>query len=43
MPFTTGEMIENRFRTTYDDIEAIYDGEKITGFEGRKTPNQRRS
>ena len=26
---------ENRFRTTYDDIEAIYDGEKITGFEGR--------
>lgn len=26
---------ENRFRTTYDDIEAIYDGETITGFEGR--------
>ena len=26
---------ENRFRTTYDDIEAIYDGENITGFEGR--------
>jgi TonB-dependent receptor len=26
---------ENRFRTTYDDIEAIYDGESITGFEGR--------
>ena len=26
---------ENRFRTTYDDIEAIYDGEDIIGFEGR--------
>jgi TonB-dependent receptor len=29
---------ENRFRTTYDDIEAIYDAvdvEKIIGFEGR--------
>jgi len=29
---------ENRFRTTYDDIEAIYDDvdlEKIVGFEGR--------
>lgn len=26
---------ENRFRTTYDDIEAIYNGEEITGFEGR--------
>ena len=26
---------ENRFRTTYDDIEAIYDGENIVGFEGR--------
>ncbi|MNQ26773.1 Colicin I receptor precursor [compost metagenome] len=29
---------ENRFRTTYDDIEAIYDDvdeEKIIGFEGR--------
>ncbi|KDN54209.1 TonB-dependent receptor [Flavobacterium seoulense] len=26
---------ENRFRTTYDDIEAIYNGENIVGFEGR--------
>ena len=26
---------ENRFRTTYDDIEAIYDGENIIGYEGR--------
>ncbi|MBK0370570.1 TonB-dependent receptor [Flavobacterium agrisoli] len=26
---------ENRFRTTYDDIEPIYNGETITGFEGR--------
>jgi TonB-dependent receptor len=29
---------ENRFRTTYDDIEAVYDDvneEKIVGFEGR--------
>lgn len=26
---------ENRFRTTYDDIEPIYNGEEITGFEGR--------
>ncbi|MFA9192031.1 TonB-dependent receptor [Flavobacterium sp. FZUC8N2.13] len=26
---------ENRYRTTYDDIEAIYDGENIVGFEGR--------
>lgn len=26
---------ENRFRTTYDDIEPIYSGEQITGFEGR--------
>ncbi|WP_406845036.1 TonB-dependent receptor [Flavobacterium soyae] len=26
---------ENRFRTTYDDIEPIYNGEQITGFEGR--------
>ena len=26
---------ENRFRTTYDNIEAIYDGEDIIGFEGR--------
>ncbi|MFA9188588.1 TonB-dependent receptor [Flavobacterium sp. FBOR7N2.3] len=28
---------ENRFRTTYDDIEAIYDGENIVGYEGRVT------
>jgi len=28
---------ENRFRTTYDDIEAIYDGQAITGFTGRVT------
>ena len=31
---------ENRFRTTYDDIEAVYDDvdeEKIVGFEGRVT------
>lgn len=26
---------ENRFRTTYDDIEPIYAGETITGFQGR--------
>ncbi|PBJ13100.1 TonB-dependent receptor [Flavobacterium sp. ACN6] len=26
---------ENRFRTTYDDIDPIYNGEEITGFEGR--------
>lgn len=26
---------ENRFRTTIDDIEPIYNGEEITGFEGR--------
>lgn len=26
---------ENRFRTTYDDIEPIYNGESIAGFEGR--------
>lgn len=26
---------ENRFRTTYDDIEALYNGEEIIGFEGR--------
>jgi len=28
---------ENRFRTTYDDIEATYDGQAITGFSGRVT------
>ena len=28
---------ENRFRTTYDDIEPIYAGETITGFNGRVT------
>ena len=28
---------ENRFRTTYDDIEATYDGQAITGFTGRVT------
>lgn len=26
---------ENRFRTTYDDIAPIYNGEQITGFTGR--------
>lgn len=26
---------ENRFRTTYDDIKPIYQGESITGFDGR--------
>jgi TonB-dependent receptor len=26
---------ENRFRTTYDNIEPIYNGEEIIGFEGR--------
>ncbi len=26
---------ENRFRTTYDDIKPIYQGETITGFQGR--------
>lgn len=26
---------ENRFRTTYDDIEPIYNNEQITGFTGR--------
>jgi TonB-dependent receptor len=26
---------ENRFRTTYDDIEPQYDGQTITGFTGR--------
>ena len=26
---------ENRFRTTYDDIDPIYNGETIVGFEGR--------
>jgi TonB-dependent receptor len=26
---------ENRFRTTYDDMKPIYNGEKITGFTGR--------
>ena len=28
---------ENRFRTTFDDIEPEYDGETITGFTGRVT------
>ncbi|GAA6764988.1 hypothetical protein AAFH68_09220 [Flavobacterium sp. CGRL1] len=33
---------ENRFRTTIDDIEPLYNGEEIIGFEGRvKTSDKR--